>query len=323
LLRGVVAGYETTKRINLALGPRFRDARGSRMSSHAVGGAFGAAAAAAVVLGCDSRQVRHVLSYVSHLASGTTAWIRDPEHVQKAFVFGGMPAGHGVLAAELVVGGLPGIDAIFDSVPNFLDAFGTDVDDHWLTEPWGSTFAVAETNFKLHPVGSPAQALVQAAEQLASRVRADEISSATLYLPPETAHVVQNPGSPNLNAAFLVAVALCDGQLTFVSAHDSARPSAPPYAGLVDRIRIATDERYSGTRGGRVEVSTVDGRHEVAEVRQPLGTLGAPLPESQVLRKAQDLFECRYPAPRARELCEAILSLRARPHASPVLSLMQ
>jgi 2-methylcitrate dehydratase PrpD len=75
--------------------------RDGHHSTHAIGGNFGAAASAAAVLGLDKNLVRYVLSYTAQQASGVMYWVRDEEHVEKAFVFGGMPARNGVTAAIL------------------------------------------------------------------------------------------------------------------------------------------------------------------------------------------------------------------------------
>jgi 2-methylcitrate dehydratase PrpD len=46
-------------------------------------------------------------------ASGLAAWQRDTQHVEKSFVFGGMPARNGVDAALLIDLGATGVDDIF------------------------------------------------------------------------------------------------------------------------------------------------------------------------------------------------------------------
>jgi len=59
--------------------------------THSIGNVF-AAAAAASVAHLEINQVRQVLSYTAYQASGVNYWARDAEHVEKAFVFGGIPA---------------------------------------------------------------------------------------------------------------------------------------------------------------------------------------------------------------------------------------
>ena len=56
--------------------------------------------------------MRWLLDYTSQQTAGYAVWGRDTEHVEKAFVFGGMPARAGVTAAELVSSGWSGVDDV-------------------------------------------------------------------------------------------------------------------------------------------------------------------------------------------------------------------
>ena len=89
-LRAVALGYDVGARFVMALG--LSRAYGRPHSTHSLGGLFGAAAAAGALLGLDARQLRFQLSYVVQQASGLAYWMRDPDHIEKAFDFGGMPA---------------------------------------------------------------------------------------------------------------------------------------------------------------------------------------------------------------------------------------
>ena len=57
-------------------------------------------------------------------ASGISCWMRDAEHVEKAFDFGGMPARNGVAAATMVAHGFTGVDDVFAGERNFFVAYG-------------------------------------------------------------------------------------------------------------------------------------------------------------------------------------------------------
>src|SRR6266511_961438 len=61
-------------------------------------------------------------------ASGVSCWARAPEHVEKAFDFGGMPARNGVAAASMVAAGLTGVDDVFSGERNFLIAYAAKPD---------------------------------------------------------------------------------------------------------------------------------------------------------------------------------------------------
>ena len=104
-LRAVVLGYDVGTRLTMALGAvEFRN--DTRRSTHAFAGTFGAAAAAGCGARLDAQQMRWLLDYASQQASGYQVWGRDTDHIEKAFVFGGMPARNGVTAALLVKAGL-------------------------------------------------------------------------------------------------------------------------------------------------------------------------------------------------------------------------
>ena len=81
--------------------------------THAFGPTFGSAAACAALARLNANQVRHVLSYAAQQASGLSTYMRDTEHVEKSFMFGGMGARNGVTAAMLVQAGWSGVDDVF------------------------------------------------------------------------------------------------------------------------------------------------------------------------------------------------------------------
>jgi 2-methylcitrate dehydratase PrpD len=104
-LRAVTLGYDIGARVLMAMGGAAFSYESS-LSTHSIGGTFGAAACAA---GLDARQMRWALDYTAQQSSGIRAWRRDIDHIEKAFVFGGMPARSGVTSALLVRSGWNGI----------------------------------------------------------------------------------------------------------------------------------------------------------------------------------------------------------------------
>ena len=76
--------------------------------------------------GLNAQQMRWLLSYTAQQASGIASWQRDTDHIEKAFVFGGMPARNGVTAALLVEAGGTGVDDILSGADNFFQAFGAE-----------------------------------------------------------------------------------------------------------------------------------------------------------------------------------------------------
>jgi len=111
LLRAVALGYDVCCRLTQSLNALQFRAAGH--STHSFGPTFGAAAAAGALAKLDERGVRHLLSYAAQQASGVSCWMRDEEHIEKAFDFGGMPARNGVAAAAMVAHGFTGVEGRF------------------------------------------------------------------------------------------------------------------------------------------------------------------------------------------------------------------
>ena len=125
-----------------------------------------AAAAGGCAAGLDVQQMRWLLDYSSQQASGIVAWQRDTDHIEKAFVFGGMPARSGVTSALLVQSGWNGIDDIFSGADNFFLAYAPAADPAQLIEKLGERYEIARTDIKKWTVGAPIQAPLDALETL-------------------------------------------------------------------------------------------------------------------------------------------------------------
>ena len=167
-LRAVTLGYDVGTRVTMAMGGvEFRNE--SHRSTHSIAGMFGAAAAAACAAGLDAQQMRWVLDYTAQQSSGIAAWQRDTDHIEKAFVFGGMPARNGVTAALLVQIGWTGVDDVFSGADNFFQAYAPAGDPALLVEQLGERYEITRTDIKKWTVGSPIQGPLDAIEILRKR----------------------------------------------------------------------------------------------------------------------------------------------------------
>ena len=167
-VRAVALGYDIGPRVTMCLGvPAL--SREAHKSSHSIAGAFGAAAAAGCAAGLDVQQMRWLIDYTAQQSSGIAAWQRDSDHIEKAFVFGGMPARSGVTSALLVRSGWTGIDDILSGPDNFILANAPNADPARLIEKLGERHEIIRTNIKKWSVGSPIQAPLDALEILLKR----------------------------------------------------------------------------------------------------------------------------------------------------------
>lgn len=308
VLRAVVAGYDIGCRVGRSLGRAAVDPRLSRPSSHAVVGTFGAAAAAAVINEADQRQCTHVLSYAAQRASGVTTWQRDVDHIEKAFVFGGSPAASGVLAAMMVELGCTGVEDVFAGHPNILDALSRDPRPSELTAELGERFEVVATNIKRYAVGSPAQAAVQAAEEIVRRWSPDvsSIVGIEILLPADLAGIVDGREMPDVNVQYLVAGTLIDGRCGFEMAHDTGRMRTEPIRALRERTTVLADESRTGTRAAELRVRLACGTVHSSMVEHVRGTTENPMTADEVSAKARDIIGPVLGAARAAEVVRAV-----------------
>lgn len=311
VLRAVAAGYDVGTRVVLSLGKPVLDTESSGRSTHAYCGLFGAAAAASAVYGLGAEQARHALSYAAQSASGVTSWVRDPNHVEKAFVFAGMPASNGVRAAAMVASGCDGVDDVFTGVPNFLDALSADVRRDELSDGLGERFEIMHTNIKKFAVGSPAQAAVQAMLELVEEEPIDpsRVAGIRIVLPHDLCRVVDDRSMPDINCQYLVAGTLVDRGFTFAMAHDDDRMTDPVITALRKVSELVPDPAKAGVRTADVTVTLSDGTIRQRYIGAVRGTVDDPMTDEEVSAKAVDLMAPVLGAGATDELMSRLWSL--------------
>jgi len=312
-VRAVALGYDIGARLNMSMGYSEPNNRPGH-STHSLGTAFGAAAAAAALLRFDARQVRHVLSYACQQASGVPYWHRDTEHVEKAFDFGGMGARNGVAGALMVAAGCTGIEDPFTGRNNFYTAFGEKPAPEELTRGLGTRFEIMEATIKKWCVGSPIQAVLDASTALAAehRMRPDDIKAIRITMPDDRMHIVDNRSSPDLCVQHLASIAIVDGTVSFEATHDHSRMNDKTIRAVRSRITMIPSPELTKAVPARqaiVEIDLASGatvRHHAKAVR---GTPDNPMTTQEIEGKAHDLVLPIIGPERARKLVEAVRNI--------------
>ena len=311
-LRAVALGYDVGCRLTQSLDAY--EFRNDGHSTHSFGPMFGAAAAAGALAGLREIQVRHLLSFTAQQASGVSCWMRDGEHVEKAFDFGGMPARNGVAAATMVAHGFTGVDDVFAGERNFFVAYGRKPDPAVLTHGLGETYEIMNTNIKRWSVGSPIQAPLDSLRDLIHeyQIKAEDVERIMVRVAHQGANTVDNRAMPDICMQHMCAIMVIDGKVTFASSHDEKRMRDRKVLALRSHIELRGDEALSAampSRQGIVEISLRDGRnlrHHTSAVR---GTAENPMTRAEVDEKSYDLMAPVLGKGRARKLCDAIWKL--------------
>jgi len=312
-LRAVALGYDVGPRLTMALGGvTFRNE--SRRSTHAFAATFGAAAAAGCAAALDAREMRWLLDYTSQQTAGYAVWNRDTEHIEKAFVFAGMPARAGVTAAELVRAGWTGVDDVFSGEDNFFAVNAPNGDPKLLVAELGARYEVGNTDIKKWTVGTPIQAPLDALE-LARKQRpfaAEDVSEVVVRLAPTVGAVVDNRDIPDICLQHMVAVMLLDGTASFAAAHDAARMKDAAVLRERAKVRYIPDPELAALLPARVavvEVNLRDGTRVSERVEAVRGTVRNPMDRDEVVAKARDLIEPVLGGATAGRLIATILAL--------------
>jgi 2-methylcitrate dehydratase PrpD len=314
LLRAVALGYDVGCRLTQSLDAyQFRE---DGHSTHSFGPMFGAAAAAGALAGLKESQVRHLLSYTAQQASGISCWMRDEEHIEKAFDFGGMPARNGVAAAAMVKHGFSGVEDVFSGERGFFAAYGRKPDPSVLVRELGETYEIMRTNIKRWSVGSPIQAPLDSLSELLreNRFVASEVERVVVRVAHQGANTTNNRNMPDICMQHMCAVMLLDGTVSFKSSHDEKRMRSREVLALRSRIELHGDDaltRAMPSRQGIVEIRLRDGRSLSHHTQAVRGTAENPIMRAEVDAKSYDLIAPVIGTRRARKLCDAVWDLEA------------
>lgn len=294
LLRAVVLGYDFCCRFLMALGPDL--VRGGHRSAEGTSSTMGCTAAAASLAGLDEPGMRYALSYAAQQVSGIWSWVRDSEHVEKAFDFAGMGARNGVAAAIMVQTGFSGVWDVLEGEHNVLEALSPSPKPSEMVKDLGARFFVTETAIKPYPVGYPIQSALDALFALHRQhnLAVENVERITVRLPEDGARIVDNRSMPDVNCQHMIAMALVDGNVTFASTRSYERMSDPVVLAVKQRVNLVADPGLmdpQAPRSAKVEVVLKDGRTLSHFTPHPYGTKQNPRDSESVNAKARELLQ--------------------------------
>jgi 2-methylcitrate dehydratase PrpD len=312
LMRAVTLGYDVCCRFLLALGPDL--VRATHRSAEGTSSTLGSAAAAASLARLDESGMRYALSYAAQQVSGVWSWVRDAEHVEKAFDFAGMGARNGVTAAIMVQLGFTGVWDVLDGEHNALMALSTEPKPEEMIAGLGSRYYITETAIKPFSVGYPIQAPLDAFLKLRREHALSEsnVKHIVVRLPEDGARIVNDRSMPDVNCQHIIAVALVDGTVSFEDSHSYERMADPQVRAAKERVKLVADPALmdpAAPRSGLVEVTLRDGHSVSHFTRHAPGTKENPLDTENVNAKARLLMEPVLGAERTEEIIRRVNAL--------------
>jgi 2-methylcitrate dehydratase PrpD len=311
-IRAVALGYDLACRLLMALGPDL--VRGGSRSAEGTASTFGSLGAAASLARLDETGMRFAISYSAQQVSGLWSWVKDKDHIEKAFDFAGMGARNGVTAVSMVQGGMTGVYDVLDGAHNLFIALSTDPKPEAMLDGLGSRFYVTETAIKTYSVGYPIQSPLDAFLALRKQygLTPDNVRSVLVKLPTDAIGIVGESAMPDVNCQHLVALALVKGAVSFNDSHDVALMSDPTISAQRAKVTVEPDAALMdpvAPRGAIVEVTLTDGRKVDHFTKFPPGTKENPLDTAAISAKARDLMAPVLGADKTEKLIKLINNL--------------
>jgi 2-methylcitrate dehydratase PrpD len=309
-VRAVALGYDIGMRSFKALGPKMvlRD-------THNLVATFGAAAAGGCLASLNPQQMRWLMDYAGQQAgAGIGAWRRDTEHIEKSFVFAGMSARNGVMAAMLVQSGWTGVNDILSGPENFMQSYSPQADPAGWTDKLGERYDVTLTTIKRWTTGGPIQSPLDAMQLILKKhpFEANQVKQVVVRAATSAAFTVNNREMPDICLQHMIAVMMIDKTASFKAAHDKPRMQDPEVLRQRAKVQLIGDEELEKLipkRVAIVEVTLNDGTILTERVESVRGTPENPMSREEIVAKSRDLMEPVLGAAQTKNLIEKVLVL--------------
>jgi 2-methylcitrate dehydratase PrpD len=281
VLAAAVAGYEVAARLAMAVGPAAHYRRGFHPT--ATCGAFGAATAAACLLGLDVPRLVAALGVAGTQASGSMEFLTDGAWTKR--LHPGWAASSGLHAAALAAAGFRAPATAIEGPAGFLHAYSEAPDPAPLRAPRDG-FELMQTGVKPHACCRYMQGPIDLALELRATLGAAPAAverievgmlGAGIPIVCEPVGRKRRPRSvvdAQFSLPFGVAVALVDGRASpaeFVA----ARYTDPAILDLMDRVHTlpdpALDAEFPRRWPAWMRIRLRDGRILDARLARPLG----------------------------------------------------
>jgi len=297
LLEAIVAGYEIGIRAGEAVGRSHY----TLWHTTATCGTFGAAAAAAKLLGLNEQQIIEALGSAGTQAAGLWQFLEDgamskqlhPAHAASA----------GILSAELAKRGFTAAKKIFEGPKGFLSAMSRDPAPEMLTDGLGSWYRISTNSFKKHASCRHTHSAIDSTLILRNdrKVQPEALRSLEVRIYPAGFDLLDGVQPTTAYAAkfclpYTVAAALNRGRVSLSEFDDL---EAKDIRSTMSRISTVRDDslarEYPEKWPARVTTTMESGQSFAVTVEYPKGDAKNPLTLGELQEKFRGLTEFILP----------------------------
>lgn len=318
-LRAICAGLEVMLRTAHAVSPECL-----RRGHHPmlVGGPFGAAVAAALLMGLDDERMVHALGIAGSFPGGLVEYSESGGSVKR--LHGAIPTTAGIRAAALAELGVTGPTSVFEGRKGVGRAFASEPKLARLTDDLGERWLLDDLAFKFYNCCYFIHPAIDAVLELMQRYAVDAADVDVLHVGTSTqglTHVGQIPEpldevGAQFSLHFTLALVLVDGT-PGLQTYNQACLDDPAIREMARRVVVEEDPvangEYPANWGSIVTARTRDGRVVSARVRNPRGTRESPCTMDDLWSKFDRNVVPTIAAARAAALRERLERLERLP----------
>lgn len=313
LIASLVAGYEVTARVGMAVMPshyRF-------WHSTATNGTFGAAAAVGRAWGMNADQIRNAMGYAGTQAAGLNTFFESGDDSKS--IHPGKAAMNGYLAALLTELGATSPPDIFEHPKGYLAAYSLEPKVEALTDGLGHTWEILQNGFKFYPSILASHSPIGASLEVLSQGPLDPADVQSVHVRTYntvkthfSSKNVQKTMAARLSVPYCVAAALVDGEIT-QKQFSPARYEDPAVRAMLEKVEVIADPDlnplYPEKFPARVIVTLRNGQTREATFMYPKGDPKNPLSRAELLTKFRGNLDGVTSAARAETLIALIEDL--------------
>jgi 2-methylcitrate dehydratase PrpD len=328
-LTAVVAGYEATARIAMAVQPKEHYALGFHPTPTC--GVFGAAITAAKLLGLTAEQTLAAVGIAGSMAAGSMEFLAEGAWTKR--IHPGLAAQNGIHAALLAAEGYSGPLHIVEGRDGFLHGYSRNPVAERLTADLGESFEILHTAVKPHACCRYMQGPIDAilAIMRENDLHSGQIQRIEVSVLEAGWGIVADPRDKKYNPESVVdaqfsmpfgaAVAAIDGAAG-LDQFTLEKTRSPKIRELMGKVALVKDARIEETFPkewpARVVILLDNGQHYEKFIRYPKGDPENPLTWHEMTAKFRSLAGAVLSAERCDEIIEAISG--AKPALIPALT---
>lgn len=317
ILAAVAAGYEAMTRIGRAAVSQQVTERGFHATC--LFGPFGAAAAASKLLGLDAEGMARAWGLALSMVSGSSQFAHEPQGTMVKRMHAGIPAMHGVIAAQLSRLEMSAPIEALEGPLGFYHLYSENPNMALLGRANGAPLEIHNVSFKPYSCCRKFHSLIDCLEIATDGFRHDpaNIEKIDVYSPGNAIkkHAIRRPDSvmaAQYSMPYITAATLAHGPKKY-GAYESEYHRDPTIISLIDKIEAHHDPRLDGhlpdRMANRAVITFGNGEQKSAEVIEALGSPERPLCFDGVLAKAEPLIDMVDPAIDLPAIADAVRRL--------------